>query len=175
MTAQPTEWVLDELGPVVEAQPAAHPLLRVDGDESQQYEGGGAFDTSGAVRDHAAELQDANVVTASYVERSDEYVGTGPDLSLEEVVELRVEGLHHSEFGHVDPAGQDGVPFHGTDDALVQQIVDRLYANLRFPDAGRTPVGFTHLSIQHFPDVGAFADFYDYRLEVRFDGFETLP
>jgi len=174
MTARPVKWVLDELGTVVNNQPADHPLKRVDRDNALLYDGGGAFDMSGSIRTRTGELQQANFVGASYADRSDEYIGTTPNLDLGEVVGLRVEGLHHSEYGHVDPLGTDGVVFHGTDASLVQEIVDTLYDALKFPDAGRTPVAFTHLSIEHFPDVAAYADHYDYRLDVRFDGYEEL-
>jgi len=174
MTATPVKWVLDELGAVVDAQPADHPLRRVDRDNTLLYDGGGTFDMGGSTRSRTGELQRANFVGASYADRGDGYAGTSPSLDIEEVVGLRVEGLHHSEYGHVDPLGEDGVIFHGTDGALVQQIVDALYDALQYPDAGRSPVGFTHLSIDYFPDVSAYADHYDYRLDVRFDGFEEL-
>jgi len=174
VTATPVKWVLDELGTVVDAQPTDHPLKRVDRDNTLLYDGGGVFDMSGSVRGQTGDLQSANFVGASYADRSEEYVGTEPDLDLEETVSLRIEGLHHSEWGHVDPEGVNGVAFHGTDGALVQQIVDALHAQLKFPGAGRTSVAFTHLSIDHFPDVSAYADHYDYRLDIRFDGFEEL-
>jgi hypothetical protein len=174
MTATPVNWVLDELGAVVDAQPDDHPLKRVDRDNALLYDGSGDFDMSGSVRSRTGELQTANFVGASYADRSESYVGTAPNLDLDEVVSLRIEGLHHSEWGHVDPAGDEGVVFHGTDTSLVQQVTDTLLDALAYPDAGRTSVAFTHLSIEHFPDVSAYADHYDYRLDITFDGFEAL-
>ena len=51
MTAAPVEWVLDELGAVVDAQPAAHPLRRVDRDNSLVYDDWGDFDMNRAMED----------------------------------------------------------------------------------------------------------------------------
>jgi hypothetical protein len=174
MTAKPVEWVLDELGAVVDAQPAAHPLRRVDRDNSLLYEGGGAFDMRGATTERTEDLRDANVVGAAFVDRSGEYIGTAPNLDLESVVGIRIEG-YSGDFGHIDPRGGDGVPFQGTDDSLVEQIRSTLYDALKFPDAGRTDVAFTHLTITNeVPASADWAEHHRYDFDVAFDGFEEL-
>lgn len=175
MTATPVKYVLDELGSVVSSQPADAPLKRVDRDNAAVYDGTGAFDLSGSIRDRKSDLQQANVVGASYADRGDEYIGTAPNLDLEEVVGVRIEGLHSSEYGNINPEGTDGVVFAGTDNALVQQILDALYSGLRFPDADRTPVEFTDLAIvNHAPQANLWADYYRYDFDVAFSGYETL-
>jgi len=174
MTAAPVEWVLDELGAVVNVQPADHPLRRVDRDNALLYDGGGTFDMSAAMREKTGKLKQANFVGATYASRSDEYIGTKPDLDLGETVGIRIEGYSGS-YGNVDPLGQDGVVFSGTDGSLVQQIIDTLYAGLKFPDAGRTPVAFTHLSLtNHAPQSDDWQDYHRYDVDVTFDGFEQL-
>jgi len=174
MTAKPVEFVLDELGAVVDAQPDAHPLRRVDRDNSLLYEDGGDFDMGGATTERTEDLRDANVVGAAFVDRSGDYIGTAPNLDLESVVGIRIEG-YSGNYGHVDPTGDDGVPFQGTDDALVEQIRSTLYDALQWPDAGRTNVSFTHLTITNeVPAMADWAEHHRYDFDVAFDGFETL-
>jgi len=174
MTAEPVKWVLDELGSVVDAQPADHPLWRVDRDNTLLYDGGGQFDMSASMREKRGDFKRANFVGASYADRSTEYIGTNPDLDTEEVVGIRIEGFSGS-YGHIDPLGNDGTPFNGTDDALVQRIKDTLYDGLKFPDAGRTPVSFTHLLITNeAPQSDNWQEFLRYDFDVAFDGFEEL-
>ena len=174
MTATVVEWVLDELGAVVDAQPDAHPLTRVDRDNALLYDGGGAFDMSASIRKRTDGFKKANYVGASYGAPDTSYIGTEPNLDLQEVVQLRIEGYSGS-YGHVDPTGQDGVVFHGTDNALVQQIKDTLRDALKFPDAGRTDVAFTHLEIANdTPALTDWEEHFRYDLDILFDGFETL-
>jgi hypothetical protein len=174
MTAKPVEFVLDELGAVVDAQPATHPLRRVDRDNSLLYEGGGTFEMRGATKQRTAELKRSNIVGAAFADREGTYIGTAPNLDLEEVVGIRIEG-YGGDYGHIGPRGEDGVVFHGTDGALVEQIRAALYDALRFPDAGRTNVGFTHLTITNeTPAMADWQDHYRFDLDIAFDGFETL-
>lgn len=174
MTATPVKWVLDELGAVVEAQPGNHPLKRVDRDNSLLYDGTGSFDMGASLEQRTAPLKKANYVGARYAAPDRSYIGTQPDLDLQEVVGVRVEGYGGSH-GHVDPTGQDGVVFHGTDGSLVQECIDQLLAGLKFPDAGRTDVAFTHMEITNdTPAMADWEDHYRYDLDVVFDGFEEL-
>ena len=174
MTAQPVQWVLDELGAVVDAQPADHPLRRVDRDNSLVIDTGGSFDMSQAMDELKNDLQQANYVGARFADRSGEYVGTSPQRDLDEVVGIRILGYSGS-YGHVDPLGEDGIVFQGTDNALVEQIQAALYDALQFPDAGRTDVAFTHLDITNEEPVMAdWQSFYRYDFDIVFNGFETL-
>lgn len=178
MTAAPVQWILDELGAVVDAQPQDHPLRRVDRDNSMRYDGAGVFDMGQSMSKLKNDLQEANYVGARFADRDGSYIGTEPDRDLDEVVGVRVIGMsgRGDTFGHVDPLGAEGVPFQGTDSALVEQIQDTLHASLQWPDAGRTNVSFTHLSIANeAPLSAAWADYYRYDFDVVFDGFEELP
>jgi len=175
MTATPVKWVLDELGAVVDDQPADHPLWRVDRDNSLIYEGGGQFDMSASMEDKTDDFTRANFVGARFADRSGEYIGTDPDLDLDAVVGIRIEG-YSGGYGHVDPTGTGGVPFQGTDDALVEQIRLALYDALQWPDAGRTNVAFTHLEITNeSPVMADWQDYHRYDFDIVFDGFESLP
>lgn len=174
MTATVVKWVLDELGAVVDAQPLPHPLKRVDRDNSLLYDGGGTFDMGQAMSEKTGDLQNANFVGVAYAGREPAYVGTGPCLDLDEVVGVRVEGYSGS-FGHVDPHGKDGVVFHGTDDALVEQIQSTLYDSLQSPDAGRTNVAFRQLQITNeTPAMADWAEHHRYDFDVVFSGYEDL-
>jgi len=174
VTATPVEWVLNELGTVVDAQPADHPLWRVDRDNALIYDNGGAFDMSVAMEDKTDDFKRANFVGARFASRDNSYVGTDPDLDIDEVVGVRIEGYSGS-FGHVDPTGSNGVPFQGTDDALVEQIQSTLYDALQWPDADRTNVAFTHLTITNeSPVMADWQDCHRYDFDVVFDGFEEL-
>jgi len=174
MTATPVRYVLDELGSVVDAQPVNHPLRRVDRDNARIYEGGGTFDMDRALTERTGDLRKSNFVGATYADRSDEYLGTGPTLRIEEVVGVRAEG-YAGDWGHVDPTGTNGVVFAGTDDSLVQQCIDTLYDGLAFPDAGRTDVGFKDLAISNqSPRSDDWVEYYRYDFDVVFAGFEDL-
>jgi len=174
VTAQPVQYVLDELGAVVDSQPAAHPLRRVDRDNALLYDGGGSFDLDKSIRDRTGELREANFVGAATAGRETSYIGTAPNLDVQQSVGVRVEG-YSGDFGHIDPRGDSGVVFNGTDDSLVQQIKDQLRAGLAFPAAGRTPVSFTHLGFSNETPASAdWAEYHRYDFDVVFDGFETI-
>ena len=129
---------------------------------------------SAAMEDKQDDFTRANFVGARYASPTEEYTGTNPTLDAEHVVGIRVEGYSGS-YGHVDPLGQDGVVFNGTDDSLVQQIKDALRDQLKYPDAGRTPVSYTHLTITNqSPAMADWQDYYRFDADVVFDGFETL-
>jgi len=174
MTAKPVEWVLDEIGAVVDAQPDDHPLYRVDRDNALRYDGGGQFDMESAISSRTEDLKRANFVGARFADRSGEYAGPEPKLDTEEVVGIRIEGYSGS-YGHVNPTGADGVVFQGTDGALVEQIRAAIYDGLQYPDAGRTDVAFTHLAITNeSPAMADWAAHFRYDFDIAFTGSETL-
>jgi len=162
------QWVLDQLQSVVDAQPADHPLKRVNRDESRILEGD--------IRDRTGELRDANFVGAAHVDHSEEAEGPEYDLNVEDVVGIRIEGLHHTEWGHVDPDGVDGVVFSG-DPGLVQDIKMALYDARTFPDAGRSSVEYLHLELtNHAPQSHLWSDYFRYDVDVILaNGYESLP
>jgi hypothetical protein len=177
MTATVVKWILDELATVVDGQPDDHPLRRVDRDNNLRYDDGGTFDMEQSMTKLKNDLEDANYVGARFADRDGSYIGTEADRDLDEVVGVRVVGMtaRNGEFGHIDPLGEKGVRFQGTDDALVEQIQNVLFEALKWPDAGRTNVTFTDLSITNeAPLSAAWADFYRYDFDVVFNGFEEL-
>ena len=182
MTAKPVEWVLDELGAVVDDVAANYTLgngdpvqlHRVDRDHSLRYDGGGNFDMSASMEDLENDLKNGTYVGARFADRDGSYIGTNPNLDLESVIGVRIIGYSGS-FGHIDPMGENGIPFQGTDEALVERIRSTLYDALEWPDAGRTDVSFTHLTITNeAPAMAEWQDYHRYDFDVAFDGFETL-
>ena len=164
MSAPEVEWTLAQLGSVVGS--LTTPLKRVDRDESRILEGD--------IRKRTAELEKANYVGAALADRTPTPIGTEYDHALETVVGVRIEGLHHSEWGHVDSDGVEGIPF-GDDGGLVDRIRDAILAKRRYPDAGRTNVTYTNLTVTNEASQSSnYADYYRYDFDVVFDGFEDL-
>lgn len=174
MTAE-VDWVLEQFESVVNAQPAGHPLYRVDRDNSLVYETGDSLDMQTPIRDRTGELKQANYVGVANASKSDSPIGTEFDLDVGRVVSVRVEGLHHSEWGHVDPDGTDGVVFDD-DTGLVADLQAALQAEREFPAVGRNGTTYTHLLLQDYGMRSVeYGDYYRHDFEVLFDGFEDLP
>lgn len=158
------DWVLDQLQSVVNNQPADHPLKRIDRDESELLEG--------SIRDREADLQHANYVGATLAERAGQALGTEFNRRVETVVGLRIEGAHHSEYGHIDPDTNDGVDF----DALVDDIKEALWSGRKFPAVGREDTSYHTLYVENeAPQSAQYSDYYRYDADVRFVGYRTLP
>jgi hypothetical protein len=159
------DWTLSQLGSVVGS--LTTPLKRIDRDESTILDGD--------IRSRTAELEKANYVGASLVDVSSSPIGTEYDHSREAVVGVRIEGLHHSQFGHVDPSGSDGIPF-GDEDGLVDRLRDALLVERTYPDAGSTDVTYTDLQVvNEAPQSNTYGDYYRHDFDVLFTGYETLP
>ncbi|GGO01815.1 hypothetical protein [Haloarcula pellucida] len=180
MSSTEVDWVLDQLASVVSSVATDYTLengddvviKRVDRDDSRIYEGSQAVDMTTPIRSRSGELQSGVFVSAGSADVSQSPIGTEFDLDVERVVSLRAEGLHHSEWGHVDPDGTNGVPFG----ELQDRIRSALYGARTYPDAGRTGTSYTHLLLTNEADLSSeYADFYDWRVDVAFDGFEELP
>jgi len=182
------EWVLEQFGDVVKAQPDDHPLYRVNRDQSLVYETGEELDMQTPIRERTGELKEANYVGVASADKSSSPIGTEFDLDVERIVSVRVEGLHHSEWGHVDPFGygegdygdggygvNQGVRFDD-DTGLVADLIAALQTEREWPDVPREGTTFTHLLVQSFgPRSVEYADYYRYDFDVLFDGFEELP
>ncbi len=139
-------------------------LKRVDRDESELLEGN--------IRSRQADLQEANYVGATLADRSTEPIGTEFDLLVEATVGLRIEGLHHSEWGNIDQNDEDGVPF----DELVDDIQQALWSEREFPNVGRDNTNYHSLYLENYaPQSAQFADYYRYDFDVRLTGHEELP
>jgi hypothetical protein len=166
------DWVLDQLASVVDAQPADHPLKRVDRDDSQVYDGSDSVDMTTPLHKRTEALKKANFVGARLADRAPEPIGTEFNHSLETVVGLRVEGLHHREWGHVDPAGSDGVVFP----SLVRDIRRTLLGAREFPDPGLSNTSYHTLVVTNEdPQSAEYGDFYRWEADVVFRGYEDLP
>ena len=177
------DWVLNQLTSVVDSVATdysiKHPdgttsdvaLKRVDRDNSRIYEGSETVDMSAPVRSRSGELQSGIFAGAESADVSQSPIGTEFDLDVERVVSLRVEGLHHSEWGHVDPDGDAGVPW----DELKTRIRSALYSGRTYPDTDRPQTGYTHLLLTNETDLSSeYSDFFDWRVDVAFDGVEDL-
>lgn len=149
------------------------PLERIDRDNSDQLDDN--------IRSHTADLQADNYVGASFSGRTQSPLGTEYDHDLSLVVNVRIEGLHTSEHGYVDPDASlppatagDPVPFSGPN-GLVGEIRDTILVERTFPDVGVADFDLTHLTIEsEVPDAVSFGDYYRHDFDVRFDGYESL-
>lgn len=155
------DWVLSQFGSVVGS--ITTPLKRVDRDESRILEGD--------LRKRKGDLQDANFVGATLADRDPTPIGTEYDHAVEAVVGVRIEGLHHSEYGHIDPDGVEGIPF----DSLVRRLRDAVLAERTFPNVGSADGTYTDLQIANeAPQSSDYRDYYRHDFDVLFHGYEDL-
>lgn len=149
------------------------PLERVDGDNNQHLDAD--------IRKSTQELRLNNFVEAAYTDRTSSPIGTEYDLDVESVVRVRIAGLHHTEYGYVNPSNSlppatagDPVPFND-DDGLVAEIKDTLHAERSFPSA-TSRVDETDLVIENTPGPLSYeyGDYYLYEFEVGINGYEDL-
>jgi len=158
------DWVLTQLGSVVGS--TTTPLRRVDRDNARLLEQN--------VRSVRGELQEANYVGATHVDTVEEPMGSQYDLQREVVVGERVTGLHHSEWGHIDPDGQEGIQFSG-EGGLVDRCKDALLAERTFPDAAPPDAAYTYLEFQNEANTSQqYSDFYRWDADVVFHGERQL-
>lgn len=140
------------------------PLKRVDRDNSDILEDD--------VHTRTGKLEETNFVGARFADRSPTPIGTEYDHRIEAVVGVRIEGMHHSEYGHIDPDGVEGVDW----DELVRKIRRAILTERKFPDVGRSDTGYTYLSLANEVDTSSeYADYYRYDMDILFFGFEELP
>lgn len=172
MTAPEVQWVLDRIDEYygygvlpygTDAYGDPPPLQRVDRDNSQDLDD---------VRSVTEPLKDGNIVAATLANYDTSPIGTEYDHRVNAVVGLRIVGLHYSEWGHVDPAGEDGAPWAG----LVQAVRRALLEKRTYPDVGRTDVTYTDLQLTNpSPLSHQYGDHYRYDVDVEFRGYEDLP
>jgi hypothetical protein len=182
MTAPEVEWVLTQLGIVADGVATDYSLSaernndpvqlrRVDRDEAQVYDSDETVAMSEPLPERKTALESGAYVGVASVDSDETPIGTGFDLDLERVVGLRLEGLHYAEYGHIDPSGEDGIPFA----ELKRRVRTALYDQRTFPDAGATDVSFTHLQLTNVADTSSdWRDFYRWDADIVFDGFEEL-
>lgn len=172
MTAPEVEWVFDTLKSIVNDSPLAWgsvaetvdgtvPVRRVDRDESSIYD-------LEPIRSRTADLQASNLIGVSLQERPSEPAGTDAH-RVEAIVGVRVEGLHHSEWGHIDPDGVEGVAFEALYSAVRQTLRDAR----SYPDVDRPATQYRIATVENDTNRSSnYSDHYEYRLDVRFRGFE---
>lgn len=169
MTSPEVEWVLDQLADVVDAVDSEYDatVKRVDRDESEILEDD--------VRKRSGELEAGCYVGARLADVASDPIGTEYDHSREAVVGVRILGLHHSEYGHVDPAGEDGVPWQDGSGGLVDRVRAALLDARTWPDAGGPDVSYTHLQLANESPLSSdYKDLFRHDLDVVLRGFEEL-
>jgi hypothetical protein len=170
------EWVIDQLASVVSAQPAAHPLRRVNRDVPFVYDPSGSPDKTSPEFDVETDAEACNIVSVGTADRANSYAGSDPDVRVEQTVAVRIEGhtALGGAFGHIDPTGAAGVEFTG-DGSLVDQVTSAIYDGLKYPDTGRPNTTYCDLRIENETDLSRnYRDAYRYDFDVRFTGFEEL-
>jgi len=175
-------WVLEQLGSVVDDvansytnrndNPVA--LKRVNRDDSSVYEGGGSLDFNEPMHKRKEDLKSGVFVGATLADRATEPQGFEYDHDLETVVALRLEGMtaQRGLHGHVDPDGENGVPFT----TVKRQIRRTLLGSRSYPE---TDVPYTEyhtlLVTKEDPQSNEYRDFYRWEADVVFQGHEELP
>mgnify|MGYP006286310823 FL=1 len=167
MSFPQVDWTLSQLASVADTPPDGLSPSSVD--DAEVYETGDAVDMAAPMRTRTAQLKQANYVGATLASADRSPIGTEYDYHVDDVVRVRVEGLHHSEWGHIDPAGQDGVAFV----ALVDAIQDAIDSAATFPQVPGEDARYTHLLVTNDdPQSSDWADFYRYSFDIEFSGYE---
>lgn len=139
------------------------PLRLIDRSDTERESG---------TRSPTGELTEANIVSITHVEEDTQPIGTEYDHDIETVCGLRIEGVHHSEWGHIDPGGRNGTPWR----SLVRVVRRAVLRERTFPDVGAPDINYTDLTLANGADQSSnYADYYRYDVDVLFSGYETLP
>jgi len=177
--SEEVDWVLDQLASAVTSVGNDYTLSngdsvllkRVDRDDSQVYDTDQSVSMETPVRDRTGELQTAAFVGATLVERAPEAIGTEYDHALETVVGLRLEGLHQSEYGHIDPDGADGVPW----EELKTRVRRAILSGRTHPSVGRADTDYHSLFLSNDSDSSSdYSEYYRWDCDVVFHGYEDL-
>jgi len=170
------DWVLEQFADVATTVASEYTLQsgdpvelrRVNRDESRILEQ--------AVDSIRGELQQAVFVGATHVDTVRDPIGTEYDAEREVVVGVRVTGLTSSKYGHIDPSGQEGIPFDDADEGLVQRLKEALWSERQWPAAEPSEdVYYTDLELQNEANTSQqWADFYRADWDVVFSGYEEL-
>lgn len=164
-------FILKELESVVTAQPADYPLRRVNRDESRLYDTTAAVDLSAPIHTRKAELQRSNLVGVASQSRENDPLGTAYNVRTDVVLSVRIEGLHYTEHGNIDPDATDGVAF----DALCEDIRGALYDVREYPSDPDFPDAKLDLRIENEDYQSSdYKDYYRREFDVVFRGRETL-
>ena len=162
----------DVLQSVVDAQPADHPLRRVDRDNSTVYETDATIDMQQPVSKRKEDLQRANYVGVASQSGTPTPAGPGQRYELQSVASVRLEGLTADEFGHIHGTVRNAVPF----EALFREVFAAIQAEMSYPDVGRPGVTYRDLTVTNVDDAQSeYADFYRAEFDVQFRGYTDTP
>ena len=175
MPTHEVKFLLETLGDLAAAQPADHPLRRVDRDNSRVYETDATLDMSTPLHTRKEDLKAANYVGVASQSTDPTPAGPGQRYELQTACSLRLEGLTRvgGEWGHVHPDGEDGAP---TFDSLFRSLFDAVNAAMSYPDVGRPGVAYHDLTITNVDDgQSEYSDFYRAEFDVQFRGYTDTP
>jgi len=162
----------DVLQPVVDAQPDAHPLRRVDRDNSTVYETDADIDMQQPIQTRKERLQQANFVGVASESGTPTPAGPGQRYELQNVVSIRLEGLSAAKRGHIDCPSIDAVPF----ESLFNEVFQAVQAEMSYPDVGRPGVAYRDLTITNVDNSQSnHSDFYRAEFDVQFRGYTDSP
>lgn len=179
MTLHPAaDWILDRLAPVVESVANDYDhrnggncvLKRVDRDNSRVFEGGESIDMTEPIHTRVEKLKTGNFVGVTFADRGGDLVGTEPMLDGDVVINVRLEGMTHREYGHIDPDGEQGIPF----DELTDRVRDQIWDGLEYPDVDDPRMSYRYLTIDDDPQSVGWSDFYRHSFDVTLFGYESL-
>ena len=137
------------------------PVRRVDRTESAIYD-------QPSLRSRRGDLQASCFVGAALEERPTSPAGT-TEYRSEAIVTVRIEALHASEWGFIDPTGEDGIAF----EELYEPVRETLRDARAYPDVDRTATAYQTAILENETDRSSdYRDFYDYRFDLRFRGYE---
>lgn len=165
MTTPEVQFVLDAINDHYGTALSNVPLERIDRDNADILEQ--------SVHSISGELERTNFVGATLASRDPQAIGTEYDHDIQAVVGVRIEGAHHSEHGHIDPDGSNGVEWW----RLKKNIRRAILTDREFPAVSNRPnTTYTDLQFANENDQSDdYADYYRYDFDVLFNGFETLP
>ncbi|CAL92481.1 hypothetical protein BJ1_gp59 [Halorubrum virus BJ1] len=175
MTTHEVEYLLETLADVVDAQPADHPLRRVDRDTSRIYETGETLDMQSPLYTRKGDLEKANYVGVASQTTDPTPAGPNQRYELVATASIRLEALTRDggTYGHVHPEGEDGAP---TFDALFRAVFDAVRAEMSYPDVGRPGVAYRDLTITTIDEqLSDDKDFYRAEFDVQFRGYTDTP
>jgi len=167
------KFVLDALDGVVDAQPDAHPLRRVDRNSSRVYDGGGTLDMTQPIHDRTDDLLQANYVSVALQTRDNDPIGTEYNLATDMVASVRVEALLYGEaYGHAHPDGKDGRPVF---DDLYHDIRGALLDERTYPqDSAFRDAKLELQVVNEDYQSSEWADFFRREFDLVFRGRESL-
>lgn len=171
MTAE-LDWVLEQFAPVATSV-AADYSLRKGGDATLERVNRDDSEVLGEnIRTSRGDLQKAAYIGATHADTVRDPIGTEYDADREVVVGVRLTGLHWGDHGHIDPDGENGIPF----DELVRRCKDALWSERTWPDANsREDVYYENLELQNEANTSQqYTDFYRADWDVVFSGYEDL-